>query len=79
MRSNVTQLVDRLEAEKLVTRSDDPRDRRSVRAELTARGRSRHAAGMRALTKAERELLLASTRQQQKTPAQLRISLTDGD
>jgi MarR family 2-MHQ and catechol resistance regulon transcriptional repressor len=56
VRSNITQLVDRLEAEKLVVRVDDPSDRRSVRAELTAAGRSRHAAGLRALDKAEREL-----------------------
>jgi DNA-binding MarR family transcriptional regulator len=56
VRSNITQLVDRLEADKLVVRSDDPRDRRSVRAELTEEGRSRHAAGLRALSKAERQL-----------------------
>jgi DNA-binding MarR family transcriptional regulator len=57
VRSNITQLVDRLEADKLVVRSDDPHDRRSVRAELTAEGRSRHAAGLRALERAEQEVL----------------------
>ena len=57
VRSNITQLVDRLEAEKLVVRSDDPRDRRSIRAELTQEGRSRHAAGLRVIEKAERALL----------------------
>ena len=36
--SNITQIVDRLEAEGLVRRIDDPEDRRSVRAELTATG-----------------------------------------
>jgi DNA-binding MarR family transcriptional regulator len=36
--SNITQLVDRLEKEGLVRRMDDPEDRRSVRAELTAAG-----------------------------------------
>ena len=56
VRSNITQLVDRLEADKLVHRSDYPHDRRSVRAELTAEGRSRHAAGLRALQDAEHEL-----------------------
>jgi DNA-binding MarR family transcriptional regulator len=65
VRSNITQLVDRLEAEKLVSRSDDPRDRRSVRAELTALGRSRHAAGLRALDKVERDLLSRLTPKQQ--------------
>ncbi len=53
VRSNITQLVDRLEADKLVVRSDDAHDRRSVRAELTALGRSRQAAGLKALDDAE--------------------------
>jgi MarR family 2-MHQ and catechol resistance regulon transcriptional repressor len=56
VRSNITQLMDRLEADKLVVRVDDPQDRRSVRAELTAEGRKRHAAGLRVLRQAEREL-----------------------
>jgi len=56
VRSNITQLVDRLESEKLVIRADDPHDRRSIRAELTAEGRRRHAAGVRALEAAERDL-----------------------
>ena len=38
VRSNITQLVDRLEADKLVVRVDDPHDRRLVRAALTAGG-----------------------------------------
>ncbi len=37
-RSNITQLIDRLEAEGLVRRVDDPGDRRGVRAELTPVG-----------------------------------------
>jgi len=44
VRSNVTQLVDRLEADGLVHRVDDPSDRRSKHAELTPEGRERHAA-----------------------------------
>lgn len=67
VRSNITQLVDRLEAEKLVARSDDPHDRRSVRAELTSEGRARYAAGMRALEKAERGVLSRLPRQQRDT------------
>ena len=47
VRSNVTQLVDRLEADGLVKRIDDPADRRAVRAEVTRLGRERHAAGAR--------------------------------
>jgi DNA-binding MarR family transcriptional regulator len=56
VRSNMTQLVDRLEAEKLVVRADDPHDRRSVRAALTSEGRARHAEGLKAIRAVEREM-----------------------
>src|SRR6478672_12726831 len=46
VRSNITQLVDRLEADRLVERLNDPSDRRSVRAALTPAGRERHAEGV---------------------------------
>jgi DNA-binding MarR family transcriptional regulator len=55
VRSNMTQLVDRLESDGLVRRVDDPSDRRSVRAELTALGRERYAAGTRQLAKVQAE------------------------
>ena len=45
VRSNMTQLVDRLEAEGLVRRVDDPEDRRMVRAALTRLGEERETAG----------------------------------
>src|ERR1041384_8223220 len=45
VRSNMTQLVDRLEAEGLVRRVQCPNDRRSVKAEITEEGRARQAAG----------------------------------
>jgi DNA-binding MarR family transcriptional regulator len=57
VKSNVTQLVDRLEAELLVRRVPDPADRRSVRAEVTDEGRARFAAAVRAREAAEAELL----------------------
>jgi DNA-binding MarR family transcriptional regulator len=57
VKSNVTQLVDRLEAELLVRRVPDPADRRSVRAEVTSEGRARYAAAVRAREAAEAELL----------------------
>lgn len=47
VRSNMTQLMDRLEAEGLVRRVEDPADRRVVRAELTPLGEERQAAGAR--------------------------------
>lgn len=45
VRSNITQLVDRLEADGLVRRVDDPQDRRSVRAALTPAGKRRQTEG----------------------------------
>jgi len=75
VRSNITQLVDRLEVEKLVVRSDDPHDRRSVRAELTAEGRSRQAAGRRALEEAERALVSRLPRHDRTSLLQLLQSL----
>lgn len=56
VRSNMTQLIDRLEAEKLVVRADDPHDRRSVRAALTSEGRARHTEGLKVIRAVEREL-----------------------
>ena len=45
VRSNMTQLVDRLESEELVRRVDDPKDRRIVKASITDAGRERQEAG----------------------------------
>ena len=56
VRSNITQLVDRLEADGLVRRVADPDDRRSVRAELTPLGRERQAAGAVELSRVQQEL-----------------------
>lgn len=56
VRSNVTQLMDRLEDEGLVRRLFDPKDRRSVRAEITDDGRRKQKAGAEALAKTETEL-----------------------
>lgn len=59
VKSNMTQLVDRLETEGLVVRVDDPGDRRSVRAALTDEGRRRHTAGTRILQEQELQLVEA--------------------
>jgi len=45
VRSNITQLMDRLETDGLVRRVEDPSDRRAVRAAVTPLGRERQAAG----------------------------------
>ena len=55
VRSNITQLVDRLEADGLVRRVEDPEDRRAVRAVATALGKERYAAGLRQVEKVQAE------------------------
>jgi DNA-binding MarR family transcriptional regulator len=59
VRSNITQLVDRLEKEGLVRRRAAADDRRSVLAEITPAGQQAHAKGMRALAEAQRAIVKA--------------------
>src|SRR6185436_18894501 len=56
VKSNVTQLVDRLESDGLVSRNGDPTDRRSRLAVLTDEGRSAFARGSAIQQAAERDL-----------------------
>lgn len=56
VKSNVTQLVDRLEADGLVSRAGDPNDRRSRLAVLTVSGRKAYAKGSEIQAQAEKEL-----------------------
>src|SRR5436190_1282720 len=56
VKSNVTQLVDRLEAEGLVSRSSAPGDRRTRLATVTPKGRKAYGEGMRLEEEAEREI-----------------------
>lgn len=51
--SNITTLIDRLEADGLVRRVDDPADRRSKRAELTSLGAEKAAEGAAAVAELE--------------------------
>ncbi len=55
VRSNMTQLVDRLEADGLVRRVDDPADRRIVRASLTSLGEERQGEGARQIERVQAE------------------------
>ncbi|MEE8062534.1 MAG: MarR family transcriptional regulator [Gemmatimonadales bacterium] len=55
-RSNVTQLVDRLQQRGLIARLPDPSDRRAVRAALTREGRRRHTLGVEAILRVEQDL-----------------------
>ncbi len=61
VKSNVTQLVDRLEADGLVNRAADANDRRSRLAVLSAAGREAYARGRDIQQQAERELFAALT------------------
>lgn len=57
VRSNMTQLVDRLEADGLVKRTNDPADRRVVRAELTPVGRERAQNASRLVSQVESDFI----------------------
>lgn len=57
VKSNITQLVDRLEADGLVARQADASDRRSRLAALTPAGRKAAKAGAQVLSAAERDVL----------------------
>ena len=57
VKSNITQLIDRLEADGLVARHSDPRDRRTKLAVLTAAGKKAVKDGARVQHLAERDLL----------------------
>ena len=55
-RSNVTSLIDRLEADGFVERIVDPNDRRTVRAALTETGRTAYARASAILAEHERSI-----------------------
>jgi DNA-binding MarR family transcriptional regulator len=61
VKSNITQLVDRLEADGFVVREADPGDRRAKLAALTAEGRRICKEGVHVRQAAERELITALT------------------
>lgn len=67
VKSNVTQLVDRLEADGLVARAADPNDRRSRLAVLTDAGRSAYEKGRRIQLDAEEALFGALTPEESAT------------
>jgi len=61
VKSNVTQLVDRLEADGLVSRAADPNDRRSRLAVLTDAGRDAYQKGRQIQIETEQALFGALT------------------
>lgn len=67
VKSNVTQLVDRLEADGSVRRRPDPDDRRGTRVELTEAGHETHRAGREALEAATEAVFARSSTQDRET------------
>ena len=67
VKSNVTQLIDRLEADGLVSRAGDPNDRRSRLAVLTDAGRKAYLKGSEIQRQAEQELFSALTPEEAET------------
>lgn len=65
VRSNITQLIDRLEADGLVKRSNDPDDRRAVRAQITKVGAAKFEAGTEAIRRVQAELAAQVPRDEQ--------------
>ena len=66
VKSNVTQLVDRLEADGFVSRAADPNDRRSRLAVLTASGRKAYAKGSEIQLQVEKELFSVLSTEESK-------------
>src|SRR5688500_6538345 len=71
VKSNITQLIDRLESDGLVTREPDPHDRRSRLAVLTAAGRKACKDGTRVQQETERRLLGKLTKDESQQLAAL--------
>jgi DNA-binding MarR family transcriptional regulator len=67
VKSNVTQLVDRLEADGLVNRTADPNDRRSRLAILTDAGRAAYTKGSEIQIQMEQELFGVLTATESET------------
>ncbi len=78
VRSNITQLVDRLEADGLVQRTPDPHDRRSLRASITQAGRRLYKLGTRAEAQAQAKLARGLTPNEQSQLARLLAKLKRG-
>lgn len=66
VKSNVTQLMDRMEGEGLVKRVPDPADRRSIRAQITAEGKRKYEAAAKRLTQAEAEVMAGFTSEERE-------------
>jgi DNA-binding MarR family transcriptional regulator len=75
VKSNITQLVDRMEADGLVARKSDPGDRRARLAVMTAAGRKACEEGIRVQERTERDLFGRLTRDESRQLAVLMAKL----
>ena len=78
VKSNITQLVDRLEADGLVKRELDPRDRRARLAAMTEAGRKACKEGSEAQQEAESALLSKLSTEESQQLAALLTKLERG-
>jgi Transcriptional regulators len=78
VKSNITQLVDRLEADGLVERQSDPNDRRTRLATLTPAGRKACREGLQVQQEAEQELLRRLTATESRLLADLLAKVAGG-
>ena len=78
VRSNMTQLADRLELDGLIRRIDDPADRRSVKAVLTPEGRIRFRSASAALAEQEARMVAGFAEAERATLAALLERLSGG-
>ena len=76
VKSNITQLVDRLEADGLVARQAAPNDRRTRLAVMTAAGKKAWKPGMTIQDQGERELFKKLSRAEAKQLAALMSKVT---
>jgi len=76
VKSNITQLVDRLEADGLVARQSAPTDRRTRLAVMTAAGRKAWKQGVSIQAEGERELFKKLSRAEAKQLAALMSKVT---
>jgi DNA-binding MarR family transcriptional regulator len=78
VKSNITQLVDRLEADGLVERQADPHDRRARLATLTPAGRKACREGSHAQAAAEQRLLRKLSASESRQLAELLKKIQSG-
>ena len=75
VKSNITQLTDRLESERSVKRVSDPEDRRSILMELTESGKRMHSRGLEALRSTTQALFSNSSEEERNSLRRLLVML----